>query len=74
MVLVLGVVNIFLAIRQVIAENIEKIFKSHCSVTIGSSKANSDIKTYINDVIAEKQDGEKLVSGIPEFSTKITNA
>lgn len=53
MVLCSGVVKIFLAVYQVIIENIGNIFKSPYQTAIGLSKANSDIKTNINDVIVE---------------------
>ncbi len=69
-----GVVKIFLAIRQGIAEEVGKIFKSHYQVTMGSSKADSDIKTYIKDVLAEKRDGGELVVGNPELINEITDA
>ena len=69
-----GVVKIFLAVRQGIVEDVGKIFKSHYQVTMGSSKVNSDIKTYIKDVLAEKRDGGKLVVGNPELINEITNA
>ena len=68
------VVKIFLAILQGIAEDVGKIFKSHYQVTMGSSKADSDIKTYTKDVLAEKRDGGKLVIGNPELINEITNA
>ena len=69
-----GVVKIFLAVCQGIAKDVGKIFKSHYQVTIGSSKADSDIQTYIKDVLAEKRYGEKLVVGNPELINKITDA
>ena len=69
-----GVVKIFLAVRQGIAEDVGKIFKSHYQVTMGSSKADSDIQTYIKDVLAEKRDGGKLVVGNPELINEITDA
>ena len=69
-----GVVKIFLAIRQGIAEDVEKIFESPYQVTMGSSQANSDIKTYIKDVLTEKRDGGKLVVGNPELINEITDA
>ncbi len=69
-----GVVRIFLAVRQGIAKDVGKIFKSHYQVTMSSSKVNSDIKTYIRDVLAEKRDSEKLVVGKPELINEITDA
>ena len=69
-----GVVKIFLAIRQGIADEVGKTFKSHYQVTMSSSKANSDIKTYIKDILAEKKDGGKLVVGNPELINEITDA
>ena len=69
-----GVVKIFLAVRQGIAEDVGKIFKSYYQVTMGSSKADSDIMTYITDVLAEKRDGGKLVVGNPELINEITEA
>ena len=69
-----GVVKLFLAVRQGIADDVGKIFKSHYQVTMGSSKANLDIETYIKDVLAEKRDGGKLVVGSPELINEITDA
>ena len=69
-----GVVKIFLAVRQGIAGDVGKVFKSYHLVTMGSSKADSDIKTYIKDVLAEKRDGGKLVVGNPELINEITDA
>ena len=68
-----GVVKIFLAARQGIVEDVRKIFKAYYQVTMGSSKAGSDIKTYIKDVLAEKRDGGKLVVGNPELINEITD-
>ena len=69
-----GVVKIFLAVRQGIAEDVGKIFHTPYQVTMGSSQANSDIKTYIKNVLAEKRDGGKLVVGNPELINEITDA
>ena len=69
-----GVVKIFLAVRQGIAEDVGRIFESHYQVTMGSPQADSDIKTYIKDVLAEKRDGGELVVGNPELINEITDA
>ena len=69
-----GVVKIFLAVRQGIAEDVGKIFESPYQVTMGSSEADSDIKTYIKNVLAEKRDGGELVVGNPELIHEITDA
>lgn len=69
-----GMVKIFLAVRQGIADDVGKIFISHYQVTMGSSRADSDIKTYIHDVLAKKRDSGKLVVGNPELISEITDA
>lgn len=69
-----GVVKIFLAVRQGIAEDVGKVFESPYQVTMGSSEAGSDIKTYIEDALAEKRDGGKLVVGNPELINEIKDA
>ncbi len=69
-----GLVKIFLAVRQGIAEGVGKIFKSYYQVTMGSSKANPDIQTYIKDVLAEKRNGEKLVVDNSELINEIMDA
>lgn len=73
MVFYSGVIKIFLAVCQKIVKDVEKIFKSYYQDIMGFSKANSDIKTYIKDVFAEKKDGKKLVVGNPELINKITD-
>ena len=69
-----SVVKLFLAVRQGIAEDVGKIFKSNYQVTMSSSKADSDIKTYIKDVLNEKMDSGKLVIGNPELINEIMDA
>ncbi len=69
-----GVVKIFLAVRQGIVEDVGRICEPYYQVTMGSPLADSDIKTYIKDVIAEKKDGGKLVVGNPELINEITDA
>ncbi len=69
-----SVIKVFLAVGQGIAEDVGKIFKSHYQATMDSSEADSDIKTYINDVVAEKRDSEKLIVGNPEIINEITDA
>ena len=69
-----GVVRIFLAVRQGIAKDVGKIFKSPYQITMSSSKVDLDIKTYIKDVLAEKRDSKKLVVGNPELINEISDA
>ena len=69
-----GVTKVFLAIRQGIAEDVGNIFTFHYQATMDSSEANSDIKTYIHNVLAEKRDSKKLVVGNPELINEITDA
>lgn len=68
------VVKVFPDARQGIAENARKIFESPHRANMGSSEANSDIKTYIEDVLTEKQDGGKLVIRNHELINEITDA
>ncbi len=70
----LCVIIVFLAIRQGIAEDVGKIFKSRYQATMESFEADSDIKTYINDTLAEKRDSEKIVVGNPELMNETTDA
>ena len=69
-----GVVKIFLAVRPEIAEEVRNIFISHYQVAMSSSKADSDIKTYIKDVLAEKRDSGELAVGNPELINEIMDA
>ena len=68
------VVKLFLAVRQEIAKDVGKIFKSNYQVTMSSYKADSDIKTYITDVLNEKMNSGKLVIGNPEQINEIMDA
>ena len=70
----LCVIIVFLAIRQGIAEDVGNIFKSRYQATMESFEADSDIKTYINDTLAEKRDSEKIVVGNPELMNETTDA
>ena len=69
-----GVIKVFLAVRQGIAEEVGKIFSSHYQVSMSSSKADSDIETYIKDVLAEKRSNGELVVGNPELLNEMTDA
>ncbi|MCJ1345587.1 hypothetical protein MMC31_003794, partial [Peltigera leucophlebia] len=69
-----SMVKIFLAVRQGIAEEVGKVFKSHYQANMGSCEADSDIKTYIEDVLAKKIDGGKLVVRNHELINEITDA
>ncbi|MCJ1346754.1 hypothetical protein MMC31_004972 [Peltigera leucophlebia] len=67
-------VKLFLAVRQGIAEEVGKTFVSHYQANMGSCEANSDIKTYIEDVLAKKIDGGKLIVRNPELISEIIDA
>ncbi|MCJ1348387.1 hypothetical protein MMC31_006619 [Peltigera leucophlebia] len=69
-----SVIKVFLAVRQGIVEEMEKVCEWHYQATMSSSEANSNIKTYIEDVLAERKDCGKLVLGDPELINEITNA
>ena len=69
-----SMVKVFLAVRQGIAEEMGKILKSHYQANMGSCEADSDIKTYIEDVLAEKIVGGKLVVRNHELINEITDA
>ncbi|MCJ1349212.1 hypothetical protein MMC31_007448, partial [Peltigera leucophlebia] len=69
-----SVVKVFLAVRQGTLEEMEKVCEWHYQATMSSSKVNSNIKTYIEDVLAERKDCGKLVVGNPELINEITDA
>ena len=68
-----SVVKVFLAVRQGIAEEVGNAFACHYQATMDSSEANADIRTYIQNVLAEKVDRKKLVVGNPELVNEITD-
>lgn len=68
-----SIVKIFLAVRQGIVEEIEKIVQWHYEATMNSSEVKSNIRTYIEGVLAEKRDCGKLVVGNPELINEITD-
>ncbi len=69
-----GKVKVFLAVRQGIVEEMEKICKSEYHATMGSSEVDSNIKTYIEDILAARKDSGQLVVGNPELVNEITDA
>ncbi|MCJ1348383.1 hypothetical protein MMC31_006614, partial [Peltigera leucophlebia] len=69
-----SVVKLFLAVRQVIVEEMEKICEWHYQATMNTSEVNSNIKTYIEDVLAERKDCGELVVDNFELINEITDA
>ena len=69
-----SMIQVFLAIRQGMVEDVGNIFAFHYQATMDSSEASSDIKTYIHNVLAEKRDSKKLVVGNPELINEIADA
>ncbi|MCJ1347158.1 hypothetical protein MMC31_005379 [Peltigera leucophlebia] len=69
-----SVVKVFLAVRQGIVEEMENVCEWHYQTTMSSSEVNSNIKIYIEDVLAEKKDSGKLVVDNPELINEITDA
>lgn len=69
-----SVVKVFLAVRQGIVEEIEKIFELRYQATMNSAAVDANIKTYIEDILAKKMDRGKLAIGNPELIKEITNA
>ena len=67
-------VKVFLAVSQGIVEEMERICKSDYRVTMGSSEVDSNIKTYIEDVLVKRKDCGQLVVGNPELIKEITDA
>lgn len=67
-------VKVFLAVRQGILEEMKKICEWGYHVTMGSSEVDSNIKTYIKDVLAERKNSGQLVVGNPELINEITDA
>lgn len=67
-------VKIFLAVRQGIVEEVEKMCKAFCHVTMGSIEANLDIMTYTRDILAEKKESGALVVGNPKLLDEIKDA
>ncbi|MCJ1349227.1 hypothetical protein MMC31_007463, partial [Peltigera leucophlebia] len=60
--------------RQVIVEEMEKVCEWHYQATMSTSEVNSNIKKYIEDVLAERKDCGKLVVDNPELINEITDA
>lgn len=67
-------VKIFLAVRQGIVEEVEKMCKPCCQATMGSIEANLDIMTYTRDILAEKKESGALVVGNPKLLDEIKDA
>ncbi|MCJ1349300.1 hypothetical protein MMC31_007536, partial [Peltigera leucophlebia] len=68
-----SVVKLFLAVRQGIVEEMEKVCEWHYQATMSTSEVNSNIKTYIEDVLAERRDCGKLLVDNPELINEITD-
>ncbi len=51
----LSVVKLFFAVRQGVVQGMGNIFKAYYEVTMNSSEARSSIRTYIEEVLAEKR-------------------
>lgn len=68
-----SVVKLFLAVHQVIVEEVEKVCESHYQATMSASEVTSNIKTYIEDVLAERKDCGELVVDNSELINKITD-
>ena len=67
-------VKVFLAVRQGIAEEVGKSFQFHHHANMGSCEASSDIKTYIEDVLAKRIDSGKLFVRNHGLINKIADA
>lgn len=64
-------VKIFLAVRQGIAEEVEKMCKPCCRATMSSIEANLDIMTYIGDILTERKESRALVVRNPKLLDEI---
>lgn len=64
-------VKIFLAVRQGIVEEVRSLCRPCCQATMGSSEANLDIVTYIEDILAGKKESGAPVVGNPKLLDEI---
>lgn len=69
-----SMVKIFLAVRQGIAEEVEKMCKPCCRATMSSIEANLDIMTYIGDILTERKESGAFVVGNPRLLDEIKDA
>lgn len=67
-------VKIFLAVRQGIVEEVEKMCKPCCQATMCCIEANLDIMTYIGDILTERKESGALVVGNPNLLDEIKDA
>lgn len=67
-------VKIFLAVRQGIVEEVEKMCKPCCQATMSCIEANLDIMTYIGDILTERKESGALVVGNPKLLDEIKDA
>lgn len=69
-----SVVNLFLAVRKGIVEEVGNICKVCYQATTNSSEAHMSIRTYIQDVLAEKKENKDLIVGNPKLLNEIRDA
>lgn len=70
----LSVVKLFFAVRQGVVQEMGNIFKTYCEVTMSSSEARSSIKTYVEEVLAEKKQNKDLIVGNDELFSEVQEA
>lgn len=70
----LSVVKLFFAVRQGVVQEVGNIFKTCYEVTMSSSEARSSIRTYIEEVLAEKKKNKDLIVGNPELFSEVQEA
>lgn len=67
-------VKIFLAVRQGIVEEVEKMCKPCCQATMSCIEANLNIMTYIGDILTERKESGALVVGNRKLLDEIKDA
>ena len=69
-----SVVKVFLAVRQGMVEEMKNVCEWHYQATMSSSEVNSNIKSYIEGVLAERKESGQLIVDNPELINEITDA
>lgn len=69
-----SVVKVFLAVRPGIVEEVKKICEFRYQATMSSSEADSNIITYIEDVLAKRTESGEFTVGDPNIVNEIRDA